>query len=234
VEGVPVFALPLRGGASCTSPPITGGKVPLAGAGLQRYNSEQQQLLASNYLTSPACFTFFNGDPWRREYVNLLTNAVSRQLVWDGVQSTISLFDAGMSDGKNPTDVSVKKKVPVCSLFIPFHSPYGTVTPTGKTTAASQIVPPIPGTTATVIYINTNQKVLNSLTQSTILHEALHNLTGLFDFVPTNLRQAYGYAPPFDLKTLVGIEPNPGVDPNPGNTNDISNQLRSQGCAGVN
>src|SRR5262249_6899480 len=153
---------------------------------------------------------FFNADPARSPYLNQLTAAVNGQVPYDGVQTNISQFAAGMSDGKNPTDVKIKKVVPVCALFQPFHGPNGVVRPRGLVTAASQIVP----TPATDIYINTNSKSLTMLTQATILHENLHNLTGLQDFVEQNWRSLYGYQPPYDLKTFVGIELSPGVDPN--------------------
>ena len=56
------------------------------------------------------------------------------------------------------------------------------------------------------------QSSLHFLTQGTILHEALHNMTGLYDFVGQDERNLYGYQPPYDLKTFVGIEPTPGVE----------------------
>jgi hypothetical protein len=44
------------------------------------------------------------------------------------------------------------------------------------TVAQAQIRPP-----ATAVYIYTGKEALKSLTQSTVLHEALHNLTGKTD-----------------------------------------------------
>jgi hypothetical protein len=235
VEGLPAFALPLRGGPSCQLPSSGGAKVPLGGAGLQQYSNEKQLLVTGSYLnSSPSCSSFFSS-PIRATYLSQLTAAVNGQVPYDGVQSNISQYDAGMSDGKNPTDVRIKKLLPVCQLFVPFHGPNGVAGPTGRTTAASQIsVAPPGGGPATDVYINTNAKVLNSLTQGTILHEVLHNLTGLLDFVPQNWWTLYGYQPPYDLKTFVGIELTPGVDPNPGTTKDITIQLVSKGCAGTN
>jgi hypothetical protein len=43
--------------------------------------------------------------------------------------------------------------------------------------AQAQVQPP-----ATDVYINTDKSTLKILSQSTILHEALHNLTGLDDY----------------------------------------------------
>jgi hypothetical protein len=101
----------------------------------------------------------------------------------------------------------------VCALFV------------GKSTtaAASQVKP---AGTATDVYINT--RLLSQVTQATLLHEALHNLTGLHDFLGG--RQRLGLAAPVDLKTFVGIEPVPNVDPNPGRSTDINDQLRAKSC----
>ncbi|MGA9185851.1 MAG: hypothetical protein WBZ32_11185 [Candidatus Acidiferrales bacterium] len=128
----------------------------------------------------------------------------------------------------------IKKVLPVCAIFVTFHGAHGVVQPSGTATAASQIMPP-QGGTATDTFINPGPKVFVNLTQGTILHETLHNLTGLDDCVPTQRRQDYGYQAPFDLKTLLGIETTPGVDPDPtGSTTDITKKLVSQRCAGSN
>jgi hypothetical protein len=221
-----------------------GAKAPLApgSAALLQYVTKKNQLLLGNYLTSPSCSAFFNNDPLRAAYYGQLTDPValvngtdpvSRQIPYDGSASNISMYDAGMSDGKNANDVRMKKRLPVCSLFVPFHGPYGTVRPLGLAWAASQMAAPAGGL-ATDVYFNTDPKALMSITQGTILHEVLHNLTGLFDFVDLDWRSRYGYQPPYDLKTFVGIEPKPGADPKPGSTNDITVQLRTNGCAGAN
>lgn len=73
--------------------------------------------------------------------------------------------------------------------------------------------------------------MLLSLTQGTILHETLHNLTGLYDFVPNKWRQDFGYQAPYDLKTLFGMEAQPGVDPDPDRTVDITILLQGMDCA---
>jgi len=205
------------------------------GDALLQYNDTKQKLLNGGYLTCPSCSAFFNADPFRAIYFNQLTDAVTRQIPYDGPQTTISQYDAGMLSptkaATNPTAVSIMKKVPVCALFLPFRGPNGTVPPTGLVTAASQITPPTNGP-ATDVYIHTSAKALKFLTQGTILHEVLHNLTGLEDFL--DLDERTGVQPPFDLKTLVGIETSPGVDPKPGTTIDITKQLEVKGCAGTN
>jgi hypothetical protein len=94
--------------------------------------------------------------------------------------------------------------------------------------AFAQTAPP-----HTDIYINPTR--YKHITQGTILHELLHNLTDLEDFVSSASRQEAGVAPPFDLKTFVGIETTPGVDPAPdGSTSDIAKKLEDEGCVDPN
>jgi hypothetical protein len=226
IEGTPVLGLS-NWGKNCS---LGTNKVALSGASLALYNNEKNALLNSGSIASNSCSTFFNANPTRAMYYGagnpagaILTTAVTNQVPWDGVQTNISQYDAGMTDGIWLEDGAVKKKIPVCALF---H---------GKgTTAASQIMPPAGGTAATDAYFNTGQ-VLAPLTQGIILHETLHNMTGLFDFVPSNIRTMYPYQPPYDLKTFVGIETTPGVNPDPlGSTNDITTTLVNNGCAANN
>lgn len=235
VEGTDVFGLSSPS-PSCTLPDKVEDrqKVALAGDALTTYNNAKQALRNSGSLTCSTCSSFFNGDPTRATYFGQLTSGVTNQVPYDGAQTNISQYDAGLSDGKNPVDVRIKKKIPVCGLFVSFHGPNGQVKPHGITTAASQITPP-PGVSATDVYINPDPKVLTNLTQATILHEVLHNLTGLEDFVPSDWRQEFGFQPPYDLKTLLGIETTPGVDPDPnGSTTDITRKLVDNGCAANN
>ncbi len=228
VEGLPVFALSSVG-KDCR---LGSAKTSLTGDPLNKYNDAKQQLLAAGSLSSAKCSTFFNSNPIRASFFSQLGSAVSRQVPYDGVHTTISQFDAGeLSTAKaarNPTAVLILKKVPVCAHFVTFKGPNGNVAPDGLVVAVSQITAP-GSAPATDVYINTNSKPLKFLTQGTILHETLHNLTGLEDFLGLNERD--GVQPPFDLKTLVGIETAPGVDPNSGTTTDITSQLVTNGCA---
>jgi hypothetical protein len=110
---------------------------------------------------------FFNATPQRAAYLSQLTSAVTVQIPYDGPTSTISMFDAGLytdKDQANPLFPAQWTKTPVCAEF---QNPTGTI-------AEAQVQSP-----ATDVYINS--KKLKSLTQSTILHESLHNLTGLGD-----------------------------------------------------
>jgi hypothetical protein len=97
---------------------------------------------------------------------------------------------------------------PVCSLFVDYKSTLGKrlyVDPTKIRVATAQAQLP-----ATDVYINTVEKVLNKyFSQSTILHEALHNLTHLDDD---------------DLKVLLGIPVGSS------STNIINEELEKNGC----
>ena len=86
------------------------------------------------------------------------------------------MYDAGMWTAKDATDPRLArtfpdqwKKTPVCANF---QNITGNVN-----VAEAQTQPP-----ATDVYLNTRKHMASRfLTQSTILHESLHNLTGLGD-----------------------------------------------------
>ena len=138
VEGLPVFALPLRG-PTCTLPSGGGVEVALSGTALAMYTTQRQNLLDGNYLTSQSCSTFFESNAFRAPFAGRLATAVNSQVPFDGSLTTISQYAAGMSNGKDPTDVQIKRIVPVCGLFVPFHGRYGVVPPQGLVVAASRI-----------------------------------------------------------------------------------------------
>ncbi len=92
------------------------------------------------------------------------------------------------------------QKTPVCRGFLPSSGRYLI------DVATAQTQPP-----ATDVYITTLPNQLNKITQSLILHEALHNLTGLGD------KDLY--------KLLTGALLAPGP------TDIISNALVTMGCA---
>jgi len=233
VEGMPVFAL-LFWGPSCSLPANVGDrqKVSLTGNALTQYTNEKQALLNSGSLTCPSCSSFFNADPTRATYFSQLATAVTNQAPYDGPHTTISQYDAGMMNpalANFPRVVAIYKNSPVCSYFKYFKG----VSPDG-TTAVSQLAP-IGGGTATDVYIDTSKTGLKYLTQGEILHEALHNLTGLNDFWDTASRNMYHIGAPYDLKSLLGLEVAPGVDPDPqGRTIDITNILQQNQCAANN
>ena len=217
VDGLPVFGLKFWG-PSCQWQAGGGSKVPLGGTALTRYDNEKQQLLTGNYLTSSSCSAFFNADPARASYFSLLPSSVAQQVPYDGLQSNISFYDAGFlsaTDLNDPIKVSIFKGAPVCGQFVAYRGRYGTQSPKGKVTAASQLKPPAGGS-ATDVYINTNTKVLTTLVQATVLHEALHNLTGRYDD---------------GLFTLLGLRERENCA---GGSVCITKKLSDEGCAGTN
>ena len=133
------------------------------------YQSAKQALLGGGYLTSAACSNFFNVYG-RQQYFSQLTNAMQRQVAFDGIQTNISMYDAGLwglNDLNKPTFPLHWQKTPICQNF----------TASSPNVAEAQVQSP-----ATDAYINPRQNILRRyFSQSTILHEALHNLTGFPD-----------------------------------------------------
>jgi hypothetical protein len=163
IEGMPLFAAAGKG-SKCQ---LGGAKPALGGPALEQYASAKKALLDGNYLTSPACSAFFNAKG-RDNYFSKLTSAVKKQTPYDGLQTTISMYEAGMwnaHDENKPTFPSVWQKTAVCQTFNTWI------------VAEAQLQPP-----GTDVYLNADPKVWKTyLAQSTVLHEALHNLTGLQD-----------------------------------------------------
>lgn len=220
VEGLPVFALSFWG-PSCKLPPNPADrqKVHLAGDALTQYGNLRQALLSGNYLTCPACSAFFDGAPTRASYFSQLTTAVTNQAPYDGLQTNISQYEAGMlsaADLNDPQKVKIFQGAPVCGWFVSYQGSKGFVSVRGRTTAASQIHA-VGGGPATDVYINT--KDLKDLSQGTILHEALHNLTGLYDDLPKGN----------NLEELLGLKPKEDCS---NGTICITNKLVGAGCAG--
>jgi hypothetical protein len=151
--------------------------------------------------------------------------AVSQQIPFDGLQSNISQYDAGflsVADLSDPAKVKMFQGAPVCGQFISYRGLYGSVHVTNKVWAASQISSP-DGGPVTDVYINT--RLANGLSQATVLHEALHNLTGAYD---ADLETLLGLSPP-DLHDV----PNPNTDCPIGSI-CISDLLQKKGCSGPN
>jgi hypothetical protein len=55
-------------------------------------------------------------------------------------------------------------------------------------------------------------------------------VAGVAVFAELPLRSLYSIPPPYDLKTIVGVETTAGADPHPRITYDISQKLESGGC----
>jgi hypothetical protein len=231
VNGTAFYALPNRGPGCQLAVGDSGGQFPLGGAALTQYNNEKQALVAGNYLTSTSCSNFFNGTvpgaqpPARATYFSQLTAGVQRQSPYDGLQTEISAFDAGfassadMSDPTKARAMAVLKNSPVCGQFVSWWNPKGTHYVPPGTRAASQISSG--SGLATFTYVNTNASA--DLTQADILHEALHNITGMYDGTDSGANQS--------LEVLLGLNPQTNCKLG---TICISELLRSVGCAGAN
>jgi hypothetical protein len=141
------------------------------------------------------------------------------------VQTNISEYDAGMITpadiASNPVAVNLRKIIPVCGEFVPFRSPHGVVHPNGFVTAVSQVLPPSNGS-ATDVYVNSSPKGLKSLNQATILHEALHNLTGRYDDDTSPSGPG--------LESLLGLK----LSDCPRGSICINQKLQSVNCVGAN
>ena len=215
VEGLPVFALAFWG-PSCTLPPNPSDrhKVQLSGDAWTQYDNLRKALILSGKLECPTCTDFFNQHPDLATYFSLLGWGLDLQVAWDGLQTNISWYDAGglsAADVNDPKKVEIYKGAPVCGWFVTYKGSKGTISVTGRTAAASQ-VHDINGYEAHDVYINTND--LQDLSQGTILHEVLHNLTGLYDD---------------QLEKWLGLDPKKDC---PNGSICITNALTGAGCAG--
>jgi Bacterial Ig-like domain (group 2)/IPT/TIG domain/Beta-propeller repeat/Galactose oxidase, central domain len=174
-------------------------KTPLAGNALTQYTNLKQALLGGGFLTCPSCSAFFSASPTRASYLSQLTSAVTNQVPYDGTTSTISMYDAGLwtaKDTTNPLFPTQWKKTPVCAELN-----------SARTVAEAQTQAP-----ATDVYFNTKLEK-KYVTQATILHEALHNLTHLGDD---------------DLEILLGL---PSTASKGAPTDVIDKVLESNSCA---
>jgi hypothetical protein len=162
IEGIPVF-----GGGRGPKCELGTDKPNLSGDALAAYHAAKESLLGGNYLTSQACSDFFAMEGISN-YFGQLTSAVTNLAPFDGLQTTISMYDAGLWDHtviNQRTFPAQWQQTPVCASI------------TAATVAEAQVQKP-----ATDVYINSRKNVWkNYLTQSTLLHEALHGLTGLND-----------------------------------------------------
>jgi hypothetical protein len=226
IEGRAIYALN-KWGPTCE---LAGDQPSLSDPALANYIDKKQALIDGHYMTSKECKDFFASDARRAPYFSKLTTAVTQALPapYDGLLTNISAYAAGFmsaNDEQNPLAVSIFKSTPVCGYFVSYREPNGHIVKVNdETTAAANIHPP-GGGPATDIYINT--ALIESLTQATILHEALHNLTGMYD---GDLELLLGLSPPYLNGHL-----NPKTNCGPGvGTTCITTLLRNKGCAGPN
>jgi len=160
-------------------------------ATVNHYKTTKQNLLTYlGTLTAPGtsacsgtvaptakCGCLFNAIPGGPQYFSQLTAAVTRQVPYDGILSNLSKVAAGewtQDEKDNSTAWGYLQKQPICQEF--WQGAYWS-----GVGATAQIQPPSHGVPATDVYLGTMKDARQSLTQSTILHESLHNLTGLHD-----------------------------------------------------
>ena len=188
-EGTAVFDFLFQpqGVIKCPVGDSTTSQVPIGGGVPTNYNSlvEQQyeqivsDLLASDNLTSQAgqCGTFFNSNSQLAPYFSQLKAAVSQQVAFDGLQSTISMYNSGIWTQAQIDDAATRIQLlntPVCWTFSKLAKGKGDW---NSIVAQAQIQPP-----ATDIYLFSGKQAIKNLTQSTVLHETLHNLTRMDDY----------------------------------------------------
>lgn len=211
LEGLPLFLLPQK-------IPCTVGSVQsfLGGQASLNYTHFKPLLLAG--LQAPtlpsSCSNLFNGQSGRPT-LGAVISAVTNQVAYSGPASNLSMYAAG--EWVSPTNCP--SQVAPCldqTLFNTFPGQFqntavcwGFLSHAGLYTvdvATAQVQPP-----ATDAYYTTLPNEVGKITQSLILHEALHNLTGLGD--------------PDLYKLLTGQKLPDGP------TDIISNALVRMGCA---
>jgi hypothetical protein len=180
-EGFPLWApgwlSALFGGTNCKlgSDKILLGQEVLSkdqktgAAARAQYDDLKQKLLTFLGALTPAssCAKLLGS------YWNQVPAAVTRQVPYDGLLSNLSAYDAGEYTLKDQQDVDAWpyfKKQPICSPFWNNRGDWSGIV------ATAQTQPP-----STDVYFATQKNALKNLTQSTVLHESLHNLTGLDD-----------------------------------------------------
>jgi len=210
-EGVPIWPK-LKMAPACVLGADTD-KPTLGGTMRGQYDTAKQALLAylGTLTTTSPCGKFFAGLDGGASYFNQLSAAVTRQTPFDGLLSHLSRFDAGLIDAEtqleHPDQAAKAREYPVCDEYIDYKwNKWNTV-------AAVAQVYKNPGP-PTDVYVVTLEQALKYMTPDTVLHEALHNLTGLDDN---------------DLYTWLTGKPLPA-----GPTTPINRTLINCGCVGAN
>ena len=179
-ESMPLWFLPFASASNCRlgTDKIALGQEVLpkdlqsGQAALSQYTSARQSALdfLNSMQATSACATFLSG---KELSVSAITKAITNQVPYDGLLSTLSMVAAGESTQADRDDKDAWpnfQKQPVCTQY------WGSGGSWSGVVASAQVQPP-----GTDIYLATQMRALNYLTESTILHEALHNLTGLDD-----------------------------------------------------
>ena len=208
------------GGADCVlgsdEPEWTNATSPSEPAYLQ-YIAIRTELLNSGTLTSADCRRLFNADPNSVDYDAVraadfaqLTARVRDQRPFSGPKTTKSRFEAGLmsiSQQGNANAVSILKTTPVCRAYIRNYN--FSLTEFASATAQAQGVGRPGADPPAKIFLTTDPLILPSLTPGTVLHEALHSITGKSDD---------------ELLLYVG-------QPAPGSGNSITRKLLQANCA---
>jgi hypothetical protein len=181
-SGVPATSLLNRGGG-CT---LGTNQPPLAGAALTVYAAARQTLLdwpssSATGFESAACSAAI-----KPPYFADVRQAINRQQPFDGPATTISQFAAGYFTSRamsSPAAMSAMQNNrigPMCAVFIPRRVAGGLQMPVAAAQAAN-LGTPEAASPAQNVYVNTDPRALQQFTPGTVLHEALHNLTGFSD-----------------------------------------------------
>src|SRR5262249_52835735 len=130
----------------------------------QQYDQARQSVAQT--ISSQQCTGFLSARGI--DYLGILAD-VGTQVPYDGLQSNLSLFAAGLWTQDQASDtgiLSVLKKTAVCNTFSGAGGSWN------GTVAQAQVQFP-----AGDAYFYTGKEALKNLLPSTVLHEALHNLT---------------------------------------------------------
>jgi hypothetical protein len=156
--------------------------------------------IIAQYFTPPAGWTVQDASGsshigTQAEWVEkVLRDAIDAQVAYDGSHATISEWEAGYFSRKALTDPRVdlarvraaRSQVPMCAALAASGSGDDATFAATYAVAASQATAfaqgiPSPDLKATDAYYNTLGYVFQFFGKGAILHEALHNLTGLDD-----------------------------------------------------
>jgi hypothetical protein len=177
-ESIPMWFFSLGGAPKCA---LGNNKIALGSGVATKYNQQvqhlydqlKQNLIDGGYMTSQKCAVLFIANSSLTQYLGQLTSAVQGQVPYDGLQTNISMYDAGLwtqDQTQNATTLSQLKSTAVCNDYRQANGDWN------GTVAQAQIQSP-----ATDAYIYSGKEALKNLTQATLLHESLHRITGLSD-----------------------------------------------------
>jgi hypothetical protein len=151
---------------------LGSNNIPLQGDALSKYAQLKSSLLSFLATPTASCSAMLNPVLANNNSdFTALLGAINQQVPYDGVLSNLSMYDAGTWTDKDtyfPTWPKYRTYA-ICGQFWNGSIWSGTV-------ALAQTQAP-----STNVYIASQPVGLKNLTQSTLLHEALHNLLKLRD-----------------------------------------------------